>query len=167
MFLTNFEIIDLCKFYKIPLIGVYMKDELNFIKKNGNYVINLDSSHSNGTHWVALVINGKNNFYFDSFGCVPPTEVEMFINNPFTRTKIKYAYNNWICQDLMSTNCGFFCIGLFIYLQQHKQNKDLFKSSNDFINMFYDETKMNDSVLQLFFRNIKQNNIVSKKLLLL
>ena len=166
MFLTNFEIIDICKFYKIKLNGVFMKDELNFIKKDGNYVINLDNSYNNGTHWVALIVNGNDNFYFDSFGCIPPSEVENFINNN-KNTKIKYAYNNWICQDLKSSNCGFFCIGLFMYLKKHNKNKDLYKTSNNFINIFYDETLMNDTILQLFFNNTtKINNIVSKKLLL-
>jgi len=160
MFLTNFEIIDICKFYKVPLIGVFMKDELNFIKRDGYYVINLDSSVNNGSHWVCLVVKGNDNFYFDSFGCVCPTEVLNFINS-------KYAFNNWICQDLKSSNCGFFCIGLLIYLKKDKQS--IFKSANDYINMFYDETKINDTVLQNFFTNFttkKINDIVKIKLLL-
>ena len=161
VFLTNFELIEICKFYKLPLVGVYMKDELNFIKKNGYYIINLDSSVNNGSHWVALVINNNDNFYFDSFGCVPPTEVEIFINN---NAKVKYGFNNWICQDLKSSNCGFYCVGLFIYLKQHKKN--IFKSANDFINIFYDETLLNDTVLQIFFTNLKTNDIVKNKLLL-
>ena len=78
MFLTNFEIISLCKAYKVPLDGVYMKNELNLSKHDGNYVINLDSDDKQGSHWTALVIRGHDHLYFDSFGCVPPTEVETF-----------------------------------------------------------------------------------------
>jgi len=163
MFLTNYELIDICKFYKLPLVGVYMKDELKIQKQDGYYIINLDSSVNNGSHWVALVIKGNDNFYFDSFGCVPPTEVEQFINAH--GSKVKYGFNNWICQDLKSSNCGFYCVGLFIYLKQHKKN--IFKSANDFINIFYDETLLNDTVLQLFFTNLTiLNDIVKIKLLL-
>lgn len=157
MFLTNFEIIKICKYHNLPIIGVFMKDELNFIKKDGNYIINLDSSYNNGTHWVCLVVNGNRNFYFDSFGCVPPTEVVNFINN-------KYAFNNWIIQDLKSSNCGFFCIGLFLHLKAN--NKDIYKSSNDYINIFYDETLMNDTILQLYFKKYNLNKIIINKLLL-
>jgi hypothetical protein len=54
-----------------------------------------------------------------------------------------------------------------MYLKKYNKNKDLYKTSNNFINIFYDETLMNDTILQLFFNNTtKINNIVSKKLLL-
>jgi hypothetical protein len=161
MFLTNFEIISLCKSYKVPLDGVLMRNELNFLKHDGNYVINLDSSDGQGSHWTALVIRGNDYLYFDSFGCVPPTEVETYLGG----SKVRYAFNNWICQDLQSTNCGFFCVALFIFLNIHSGS--LYDLSNKFINIFEDNTKLNDTVLQNFYIQQKLNNkIVSKKLLL-
>ena len=43
MSITNYELIDLCKFYKIPTNGVYMKDELkniNLVKVRVNKSLN-------------------------------------------------------------------------------------------------------------------------------
>ena len=38
--LTNFDLMDIAKHYKINLIDVVMKDELPKRVKNGNYIIN-------------------------------------------------------------------------------------------------------------------------------
>ena len=50
--------------------GVYSRDNLPKIIKNGAYVINLDEYAEVGTRWIVLY--GKNNevVYFDSFGLV-------------------------------------------------------------------------------------------------
>jgi len=156
MFLTNFEIISICKSYGIPLVGCFMKDEMPKLRHDGNYIINLDSSNHGGSHWTCLVIHGKDSISFDSFGCVPPTEVEKFIHG-------KYGFNNWIIQDLKSTNCGFFCIGLFLYLKQHDGN--IFAIANNYVNLFQEDTKKSDSILKKYFSKQIKNNIVTKKLL--
>ena len=48
--------------------GVFSRDNLLNIIKNGAYVINLDEYDDIGTHWVALYVNNKIVTYFDSFG---------------------------------------------------------------------------------------------------
>ena len=40
----------------------------NWPKTDGAYVINLDEYRSIDTHWIALLVNGDNVTYFDSFG---------------------------------------------------------------------------------------------------
>jgi hypothetical protein len=168
MSITNYELIDLCKFYKIPTHGVYMKDELKHIPAiNGNYFINLDSSNTgrNGTHWTCLVLYDKlGNVFFDSFGCIPSLEVIDFIK----RSKLKtYGYNNWIIQDIHSEFCGFFCLALFIYLKKQLKDENIITSSNNYVNIFVDNTKQNDTILKDFFRKLttKQNKIVKTILL--
>jgi hypothetical protein len=74
--LNNFELEYIAQHYNFPL-AVLMKDELvNHKTKTGNYIINLESSsQGNGTHWLSAKIDGKNCFYMDSFGIIPPQEV--------------------------------------------------------------------------------------------
>ena len=42
--------------------------EINYLKKIWDYVINLDEYKSIGTHWIALHVNGDNVTYSGSFG---------------------------------------------------------------------------------------------------
>ena len=78
--LTNFDLEEVSKHYNFDLI-VVMKDELiNHKPKNGNYIINLQSTYEgNGTHWTMLSIRDKKCFYQDSFGIIPPKEFQTHI----------------------------------------------------------------------------------------
>ena len=160
MSLSNYEIEQLCHFYRIPLRGVFYKDQLSSVKyQNGNYIVNLDSSTSNrgGTHWCLLIIKGKQICWFDSFGANAPLEVQEFIQHR------KYGFNNWIIQDyLTSSLCGFYCVGLLLYIQN--QSLDLFESMNDYVNLFVDNTRKNDGLLRNFFRHFKISPLLKSKL---
>ena len=102
------------------------------------------------------------NVFFDSFGCVPAIEVIEFIR----RSKLKsYGYNNWIIQDLHSQFCGFFCLAFFIYIKKPLKEQNFITLSNDFVNMFVDNTKKNDAILKEFFKQLKSNKIVKTILL--
>ena len=88
MTITNFEIIDICKRYKIPLNGVYNKDSLplkNTDRRDCGYIINLqddvDSSGSDlpGSHWCSVWIEKDNCVYFDSYGIIFPRQVKEFL----------------------------------------------------------------------------------------
>ena len=50
--------------------GVYSRDNLPKIIKNGAYVINLDEYADVGTHWIALDVKNNEVIYFDSFRLV-------------------------------------------------------------------------------------------------
>jgi hypothetical protein len=66
-------------------IGVFRKDQLPIQKREGHYIINLESStdEDEGSHWVAFYISHKKNrsFYWDSFGV------------PFAPTLVKNIYS--------------------------------------------------------------------------
>lgn len=159
---TNFDLINICKNNGIPLNCVVMKDQLLSVrkKKNMNIIINLQSStKGNGTHWVALIIRNKNAFYFDSYGAIPPVEIIKFcggavrggerMDDPVhAKQRIgnnALGYNAYIVQDLNSVECGLFCIALMHYLLLH--GNDIYVDANDFINMFENDTKLNDDIL--------------------
>ena len=97
----------------ITINGIYMKDQLPHQLKIGFYIINLQSStEGKGTHWTCLYYYPSMSIYFDSFGFVPPMEVEEKIN--------KYIYNSRDLQNYNDTSCGFFCISFIIFLYNKK-----------------------------------------------
>lgn len=85
--------------------GVFMRNELpKRPHKRECGIINLDSSESSGSHWVAY---GKSNDYieyFDSYGNLkPPKE---FID--YVGPTINYNYEN--IQGNHPYNCGHLCL---------------------------------------------------------
>jgi len=56
----------------IPIL-ILMKDELtpeNFRTQN-NFILNLENSNEDGSHWVGVYRNQKQVFYYDPFGFPP------------------------------------------------------------------------------------------------
>ena len=58
--------------------GVFLRDALPK-KLNECGVLNLNSSSGDGTHWVMWFQNGKDKFYFDSYGVQPPSELIAYL----------------------------------------------------------------------------------------
>ena len=107
--LTNFEIQE---YYQNEprLNGVFSRDNLPNIIKNGAYVINLDEYRNIRTHWVALYVNNKTIIYFDSFGVEHiPNEIIKFINRKNIITNI-YRIQAFVSM------CGYFCIGFINFM---------------------------------------------------
>ena len=89
--------------------GVYMRDTL---PKSGALarecgIVNLDSSDGRGTHWVCYHKYGSNRIYFDSFGQVPPIEIQKYLK---TKREFDIQRNSDIVQHINSTNCGQLCL---------------------------------------------------------
>ncbi len=150
--LTNFNLMDIAKHYDIQLHEIIMKDELTNRVKNGNYIINLQSSRDNegnlngGSHWTCLIVKNKQAFFLDSFGAYPSAEIQDYVKK---RKGCKFAFNNKIIQDLKSENCGYFCISLLLYYKQHKGT--FFDLAEKYTELFDDNTKLNDNILKHIF----------------
>lgn len=90
-----------------------MRDNLPNKKplKNECMIINHDSIIGNGTHWTCFVKNGKNVFYFDSFGKLsPPLELVRYLGgdcNIFINS-IRY-------QKFGTIICGHLCLKFLYY----------------------------------------------------
>lgn len=137
--LSNFDIIDLTDKMKLPLKSILMRDEMDKLKEEGFYIINLDTSNNNGTHWTALYFHPLNSYYCDSFGFVAPLEVEQ---------KIKpYHYNDADIQDYNSNACGWYCIA-FIKFLHDKTNKEV--AFREFLKLFSNKTTQNDDILKKY-----------------
>ena len=110
--LTNFEITE---YYEIEprFNGVYSRNNLPRMIKNGAYIINLDEYADAGTQWIPLYANVTNNevIYFDSFGVEHvPEEINKFIGNKNIKTNI------FRVQAYSSIMCGYFCIGFIDFM---------------------------------------------------
>jgi hypothetical protein len=152
--LNNFELEEIAQYYGFPLT-VLMKDELvNLKPKSGNYIINLQSSTSgNETRRLSANIDGKNSFYMDSFGIIPPKEVIGFCKKiPNSRL----AFSEIQMQEITTETCSWYAVGLLIHLNNTK-NKDIFKSSGEYINQFSYDSKNNNAILKKFFRNLPKS----------
>ena len=73
------------------------------------YVINTDTSHGPGKHWVAVFFDGLGGAdYFDSFGLPPRhVEVEKFIKR---NSSSPLRYSSRLIQSVTSWFCGLYVV---------------------------------------------------------
>lgn len=106
--LNELEILSLSKKLKIKHFrGVFMRDRLPkkpFI--NECAIVNLDSIHGLGTHWVAYCKQQNSIYYYDSFGNLPPPLelVRYFGSNS------NIYFNNFKYQKNNTSVCGQLCL---------------------------------------------------------
>ena len=163
--LSNIDIEKICEQLNLPLRGVYSKDLLPKDLQEGYYIINLtDHRNSAMGHWTGFYFSsasqsrGKGieenwgvrgahpSLYFDSFGFVPPKEIEIIFSPD-------YVYNAKQIQDITSSACGFFCIAFIAYTSRGCERSPNFKKQNrkpsrvdfqSFCDLFSKDTKVND-----------------------
>lgn len=118
-FETSLELESWAKQRNIPLIGVYSRNTIPQKLRSGGYIVNLDTNMGSGTHWVAFYVAlrcGDNTTasaaYFDSFGVVPPLEVQDSLKGYQT------VYNTLDIQSLSTGGCGLYCL-LFIEMMYY------------------------------------------------
>ena len=159
MTITNFEIIDICKRYHIPLIGIYNKDELPLRsnRKQGGYIINLQDDEDStgtdlpGTHWTCFAIEKDHCVYFDSYGIIFPRQVKEFCRG------LHLVHSKKMIQDPKSVLCGSFCILFLFFISRQKHIRKLENRMNAFNSMFYIDTKKNDDRLKQILKDYKLN----------
>ena len=140
--LSNFDIIDIIKNLKLDYCfgGIYSKDQLRQdLMRTKFYIVNMESSNvGNGSHWVVFYyIKPLTSIYFDSFGFVPPTQVENIIT--------PYIFNDADVQDYNSSACGYFCIAFIKFLHSKQDKQEAYKA---FLTLFKNQTIKNDKILQ-------------------
>lgn len=115
--ITNFELEELAQKHSIPLNTVVCKDQLPPIARPGGYIVNMQDSHDgNGTHWVCVYIEGQRAAYFDSFGVLPPVEIEQFLK-PYQ----PYLYSIREIQNIRSSICGYYCLYMLWFMSRNKK----------------------------------------------
>ncbi len=136
---NNFQLEEYAKKLGLPLKNILMRDEMNKLNEDGFYIINLDLSNNQGTHWTSLYFHPLKCCYFDSYGFVPPLEVEQ---------KIKpYIYNDADIQDFNSEACGYYALAFIKFLHDKTNKETAFK---EFLNLFKNNKKENDDILKKY-----------------
>ena len=131
--LTNTDIGNLMRHYKVPYHGCYIKNRLPIRLENGAYVVNLNGS----SHWTGLIKDGSDYYYFDSFGFPAPIEVEHRIGD--------YTWSDIDIQSIMSSSCGWFVISWIRCMHKKKDKK---KAYANFLKLFETKNLMeNESIL--------------------
>jgi hypothetical protein len=139
---SSTDLEQIAKTLKLPLIGVFSKDNLPNRVYVGSYIVNMeDSDVGNGTHWVILrIFPTKEVIYFDSFGLSPPKQIIDFVGK-------KIATSTRQIQDINATTCGYFCLACDDYMSHQNQRRPIYERYDDFLNIFVADTKKNDEVL--------------------
>mgnify|MGYP003383842641 CR=1 FL=1 len=132
---TNFELVEIAKNngIKLKINDIMMMNMLSKIKlkKNMNLILNLADLKQGGSHWVLFLIRDKKALYIDSFACKPSSEVIDFC----LKYSLQLGYSNYICQKLVSSRCGIYCIQGLKYLQK-TNGSNLYCKGNEYINKY-------------------------------
>jgi hypothetical protein len=147
--LSNLDLENYCKKLKINLVAIVSKNELCKLKpKTGCYIINLEDSGGNGTHWVSLILFEKISIYFDPFGLIMPSNVIRFCK----RYGKKLIYSSDKLQHIDSIYCGWFCLYFLYYLTKNKsKHKSVLLNKHNAI--YSEKEEQNDLILK---QNISQ-----------
>lgn len=129
---------------------VYASDTL--LKKKTSYkffIVNLDPKILPGSHWIAIHLNGKSGYYFDSYG-MPPRNKRILSFMKRNCNSIKY--NSECFQDYQLTTCGYFC---FYFLYRSARNKPL-------DNLRVKDKRYNERFIKMFVRKKNSFGMLSK-----
>ena len=84
--------------------------------------------------------DGKNFYYFDSYGFPASEEIEDQIG--------EYIYSTNQLQNIDSSSCGYFCIAWMPYMSSRKNKESTFA---DFLKLSSEDTKNNEVVFKSIF----------------
>jgi hypothetical protein len=162
--LSNFDIQRICNKLKLPIVGVFSKDELRTQnRKIGSYYVNMENSNEGeGTHWVLAKIYDDDSrdedrdmkeihkvgaLYFDPFGLDMPKEIETFLS-PFK----PIPYNNRQIQSINTSECGWYCISCDYALEHKKNDETYLEDFEKYIALWSDKPSKNLKLLKSFFK---------------
>ena len=73
--MSNFDLLDWCKYLKIPIKNVLSRDgKVLHNRQLALFIYSLEPYYISGSHWVSTYVRGVIN-YFDSFGMPPFQEI--------------------------------------------------------------------------------------------
>ena len=144
--MSNFDLLEWCRYLKIPINNVLSRDQTVPHKhKLALFIYNLEPSYMNGSHWCATY--AKNNVinYFDSFG-MPPFE-EMLQHAK--KENVTLLHQNQQIQNLYTNTCGYYCL---YFLNEMNKGVDYF----DLLQVFSHDTHKNEQFIEKYFRRLEK-----------
>ena len=143
--MSNFDLLEWCKYLKIPIKNVLSRDQtVPHNHKLSLFIYNLEPSHMSGSHWVATYVKDNVINYFDSFGMPPFQE----ILDHAKRRNLTLLHQNQQIQNLYTTTCGYFCL---YFLNEMHKGTDYF----DLLQVFDSDTNKNEKFIENYFRHLE------------
>ena len=153
---TNVDLERYAHYFGLPLVGIYSRDTLPTIIRDGYYILNTDYEAGEGKHWLCFGIEKNNSicWYFDSLAEKMLPEVYKFLHNPSR----PIYYNKKRIQDDNSHYCGFACIQFanLMYSMKHS-NMTIEKKMNTILNLFDNTYEKNrKTIVELINKSINE-----------
>jgi hypothetical protein len=143
--LSNYEVENLLQKHvgdSLKVAKTRARDQFSGSCSPGCGIINMDTHTGPGTHFTLymLVPGAPHVYYFDSFGVVPPPEVEKWL-----KTSGKpIAYSSSQVQPVESSKCGYYCV--------YVAAETLKKSFLDALLSFNKNPEQNELLMEEYFR---------------
>ena len=142
--MSNFDLLEWCKYLKIPINNVLSRDtKAPHNHKLAIFIYNLEPSYMSGSHWIATYVEDNVINYFDSFG-LPPFQEKV---NHAKKKNLTLMHQNQQIQNLYTSTCGYFCL---YFLNEMHKGTDYF----DLLQVFDFDTDKNEKFIEKYFTNI-------------
>ena len=143
--MSNFDLLDWCKYLNIPINNVLSREESSpHNHKQALFIYNLEPSYMSGSHWVSTYVKNGIINYFDSFGMPPFQEIV----NHAKRKNMTLSHQSDQIQNLMTTTCGYFCLYFLNEMSKGRSYYDLLKVFNSH------NTMENEKYIENYFKII-------------
>ena len=136
--LTNVELNEYARELGIDHYrGVFMRDTLPKTTPPHHQecgIVNLNTSHQAGSHWVCYYKDERKRIYFDSFGQRTPMEIQKYIKTKkeFETGKAVIERNTDIVQHSNTHVCGQLCLFVLRSLtREHQSFQDILTALNN------------------------------------
>ena len=142
--MSNFDLLDWCKYLKIPIENVLSRDQtVPHQHKLALFIYNLEPHYMSGSHWVTTYVRDGTINYFDSFGMPPFQELV----NHAKEKNLNLLHQNRQIQNLYTTTCGYFCL---YFLNEMHKGVDYF----NLLQVFSFDTEENEKFIENYFSNL-------------
>ena len=143
--LSNYDLIEWCKYLNIPIKDIWSRDEtIPHNHKQALFIYNLEPAYMSRSHWVSTYVKDNIINYFDSFGLPPFQEIV----NHARRQNLTLLHQNNQIQNINTTTCGYFRL---YFLNEMNKGKTYF----DLLKVFHiDDTMKNEKFIERYFKNI-------------
>ena len=143
--MSNYDLLDWCKYLNIPINNVLSREESSpHNHKQALFIYNLEPSYMSGSHWVATYVKNGIINYFDSFGMPPFQEIV----NHAKRKNLTLLHQSDQIQNLMTTTCGYFCLYFLNEMKNGLSYYNLLKVFNS------QNTMENEKYIENYFKII-------------
>ena len=143
--MSNYDLLDWCKYLNIPINNVLSREESSpHNHKQALFIYNLEPSYMSGSHWVATYVKNGIINYFDSFGMPPFQEIV----DHAKRTNMTLVHQSDQIQNLLTTTCGYFCLYFLNEMSKGRSYYDLLKVFNSH------NTMENEKYIENYFKII-------------